>query len=529
MTPTIFFQLPTDLQFIVLQDFIGSLDNDHPMLSALSTMDIACCSKQYRDHFLSLASRLTFGTGLTLRSHHDLDYLLWLQSRHIQVRILHCMELPHLADDSKIAFSVWLHSLCNIMGVPDPNKPMWSVQQITFHSQLPNTTTFHFLHEYLFKLFPNVISMEIRGSAGLLVWFPKWPLKTFKALQGVAIADDMPLVLAAFGHSLKEFRMRRVKVDEAMANVIMQTCGQLETLEVRLSTTSHVATITSIVNTLPNLTDLTLQMFEGSIAQVDSILIAGRQKKLKRFSICEQSDRGDSHPLALTDELFAHLLEHHAWLDWLKVGECECSYDRLSNILSVNTDQMNNDALDKILALCPPFYKFSLGVYRSGFTSSQLLRIIDRCRSCLKGLSVFTAFPTEAQLVLIPVSCALLERLLIIQPLILSDGGLEIIARACKRLKFVYLGDSFGSSKQLTITDEGMEALFEGCQFLEEFASDGNMSKISFRTLMASLGAKCLQKLHFSEVGFSKDDVQKYKQLAWGQGRIPVSLGRHGK
>lgn len=303
--------LPTDLQLLVLQSWLGN--HDAAQLLTSSALDIACCNHSLRETFLSLMYHPAFQW-----SKHDVDhfvskhltaFLVWLHSRKVRMKSL------FITNDNISLFVGARYTLpsveCLILWKLSPGK------EAAINALLgvcPNVTSISstLLNDFTScqpLLLPRLCSLNC-AALDLNLAFGNHPFREpAVGLDGLHLSRFFGRFTTGIQH-LQVIVIHNSKLIDSTMEVISD-CKQLQRIVLTVTTCRLTsAGIIRFVASCRNLTELSLPLFSGDI---DAILQACRHHpKLRSFSV---HDERSYH-----DEGLYELLEAHPGLTIYRLG-----------------------------------------------------------------------------------------------------------------------------------------------------------------------------------------------------------------
>lgn len=504
---TFFALLPSDVQLLVLQSWIGRHDDGGiQLLKALTALDIAVCHHSDRSAFLHLLSHPAIKWPQnTINTHTiDPDDLEMKRTR----AVVDC-----------IGALKWLKCRRLRLTAKDILSP--GTQQFAVIPTITAVFSHHSIPAGLLAACPNLTSIECRCASAM---WKKLASTSHRVKRLVSLQDYHPKAqssVEAICTVLRADFLEELKVQFVPPNQqILQTlcgCTNLKVLRVPGLQSHHLL---QILRSNARLTDLTVVQFLGGKEVLLHVLSNGKQ--LRRFQNRYWSYLADAFTI------LAMALEKCPWLEYVYFNQC--SYDKTTGCLqlldaeSFSTDTISM-AIDCILAHCRIFPKLLLcaSVHTALFSKlSALTKAFAGSR--LRELSVHGYGPNMSKHELlsflgIALCAPLLERLELCKVSI-SDEELKQLGQSCKALRHLTIEGS--SREHLNLSDDGFEALVAGCGLLQELKL-AFIDGLSSKSLAAILTHRLpLQRLSWARVGFGEKEVARFRRDAAEMQLLPV-------
>lgn len=537
-----FFQLlPEDLQLLVLQPWLADNHDDKSMLLHLSRLDIACCNRSLRRAYLGLSShpglkwpkvvKYLDKKSVSLPIKDMLCYMKWLHVRQVAVCGL-----------------VFTHRCLQTLQQTRSLLP-WSRQAIIEQFTLPSiqhVSVHLYKHiqavKFVLSRCPAVTSMECldRGYCQLL------PMLSYILPPGVRLKQmllehcwfgNIIELIGLLGNSLERLHIDQTVLHDDGIDALRYHCPNLRALHIGVLCASSANTI-SLVKSCKDMCELIFTDVD-TVSSTDfvSTLIEAIHPQMKVFGWQEAPSGAPLLPLFIDSYPGLERIE----MNW-------CPFHRAAKDLTVTCSDHTNEhpanivdstnALERLVVSCRPLSKLTVRIAASfASCSEQILKIGDAMESeMLTDLTIMNLHNyrfSQASNTHIALQCAHLTRLSFVDiDVCVGDEELQQIAHCCRKLEYLHI--SHTSCNRVgpiaSITDVGMEALIANCINLKVLhIHTTNAVAITSRTLQCMLDHQhLLQEFAWDGGGFSKDDVEAFRQAAREMQLLPVPVFKGG-
>lgn len=495
--------LPTDLQILVLNTWIDTDSCGWQLLRALSALDVAC-GKVHQPSFRSLTSLLLpFGECLSVPSKsgikYAINYIQWLNSRKVAVKAL---LLSGYSSDG-------LEDLNQQAAAPIT---LASVEQIVWRN---NSAVRGPLLEAVLRACPNIQSLQ---TDDFLDFAPPFvaPLFTPPPKLNAITIIDMDSVdfqsLGVIGPQLLELRMKRCVLSDEQVKLIMEHCPLLQVLEARRINHDIVMDLFWSCKQLKE-----LYLAENFFTEDDiTTLLAFEQ--IKRLTVNVTS-------FSSTDcNMLVDVMCRFPGTEYLRIGKCV--YSSAEGILELAGCELDGALMTQLLNTCPVVKFLTI---HDATVRSDGVEVLIQWQVGSGWLTRFTVQPgTSYQLQYNLQTCGPLITCIVLNLFSVSDDMLRAVAAHCPQLEIATVVYSPYESFTLwsdpsKVTDEGMNALFEGCPRIKELTLS-HFDGITTKTLQSIAQHKLpLRVLTVQRSKFTLYDVNVFGQLV-KEYQLPATL-----
>lgn len=509
--------LPTDLQLLILQAWLGN--HDAHQLLALSALDIACCSAAVRPSYLFLAghsSNFWNSREVQLVVSELSSFMRWLQSRQVKLKWL------LLTDQNLQEFMLFLRKRREREGLaaaPPHTLLLLSVQHLVLwktHNDNKDAIT------AVLSVCPCTVSLETSSSACVT------PTLGDLILGKTNSSEDEQTQLLHSAHTPVPWQVLHIGhalTDECLEMLTKGPPTFLTSLS--LFAEASLSTVLAVIASCEHLSHLKLSAFAGTGADLEQVLQAGRHQ-LRSFTVIAMRPK-PSDALAL----FAEVLERHPWLDCWGIG----SYlvHKSAGSLALHITESTDKAM--VENICTNAVSSSSGtqITKLKLTGTAInieVAIILR-RHFAKALEELDN-EIISSTSMTTISCLLVcsaEKLKKIRlhtlsdPLTgMSDWHLEHFVKEAHSLETLVIT---GTN---TISNKGMEQCIALCPSLKELHL-GHAPNITIAGVRAALSHGTVRKLTWDTAGFDAadflyfddKDLQKMREEAKPQQMLPVA------
>lgn len=513
-----FFALPTDLQIHIFQTWLRDSQNEVSLVKALVSLDVACCNIAVRPQYLFMA-RLSSSciAGNDCSNARDrwqfvrrIPFCLrWLSTRQVALPLI-------FIDNRNLTAALLLDEGDACFTLP-------FVKTIELGSISGDDVEYP---RIMLRICPNVACVVgVNGSdATPAVWqaigqTSSTAIRSLSASYFWLHVDHFTETLSACGRNLQELRIPRIPLPPQMSilKLLAIACPHLQILELHANYVT-TADIVEFVGCCKGLRELSLKDLAKDSGDAEDVLAMLRAIKphhsLKKFSIKDSFSR---------PQVFADILEQHAWLD--VVQQDGCIYDRPAGYLQLEDTDVDTEGLTRIVNACCIVISLRVCLFDSAANSLFVRLVGDKFGHSLTDLAIDAADPN-------PAFTDSLQYLLSRSPMLktarisagpdINDQILQLLVKSCKFLQCFHLSNCSGDST-LEVTDNGMLALLAGCRNLVDVKLV-KAPHVTLQTLRGIVNERSLLQSFrcIGKAGFDHSDVGLFYELAKEQQLLPV-------